>query len=397
VTHLASACDRETDWLSRLTRDLVRQESPSTDRDALNLCAALLAERLEAAGASVERLPATSTADHVLADWPGEGPAILLVGHFDTVWPVGQIARMPLEEKSGKLFGPGVLDMKAGLAIGATAAKVLATVLQAERRPHVRLIATSDEEVGSATSRRAIERLARESAAVLVLEPALPGGAVKTSRKGVGEFQIVAHGVSSHAGANPGAGASAIHELARQIGFVESLNDPGRGLSLNVGVIDGGTRSNVVAERARALVDVRVREPGDARDVDRALRALVPVNPRVRLEITGGINRPPMERTPGVAWLYALAREVSVAMGRDLAEGATGGASDGNFTAALGVPTLDGLGALGDGPHAIHEHVIVNELAPRAALVAGLIAAIGDNDLRPRAQGPRPKDKRHDE
>jgi len=376
---ILSACERDRDRIVRLVRDLVACESPSTDREALEGCAALLATRLGEAQASVQRLPGAPTADHVLAEWPGSQPTVLLVGHFDTVWPLGQLARMPIEERDGRLYGPGVLDMKAGLAIGITAARVLVETMEDARRPTIRLIATSDEEVGSATSRAAIERLARESAAVLVLEPALPGGAVKTARKGVGEFELVAHGVSAHAGANPGAGASAIHEIARQVVAIGALNDPARGLTLNVGVVEGGTRSNVVAERARALIDVRVSRMADAADIERALRSLVPADARGTLTLSGAINRPPMERTAGIAALYALAQDVSRGMGRELGEGATGGASDGNFTAALGVPTIDGLGALGDGPHALHEHVVVNELAPRAALVAGLIARIGDN------------------
>jgi glutamate carboxypeptidase len=202
---------------------------------------------------------------------------------------------------------------------------------------------------------------------------------VKTARKGVGEFELVAHGVSAHAGANPGAGASAIREIARQILAIDALNDAERGVTVNVGVINGGTRSNVVAERARAVIDVRISRLEDAEAIEHALRHLAPADPRVRLQLSGRVNRPPMERTAGVAALYAMAREVAAAMGRQLAEGATGGASDGNFTAALGVPTIDGMGALGEGPHALHEHVVIKELAPRAALVAGLIARICDN------------------
>ncbi|HKW02784.1 MAG TPA: M20 family metallopeptidase, partial [Vicinamibacterales bacterium] len=356
---------------------LVSHESPSDGRDALDACGAFLADRLAAAGASVTRLAAGSTTDHVLATWPGAGPRVLLVGHFDTVWPVGQLARMPLHESDGKLFGPGVLDMKGGLGIGTLAARAIAETVPDTERPQVSLIATSDEEVGSRTSRQAIERLARESAAVLVLEPALPGGAVKTARKGVGEFVVTAHGISAHAGANPGAGASAIHEIARQVTTIEGWSDPARGLTVNVGVIDGGLRSNVVAEQARAVVDVRVARMADAASIEAAFRSLAPVNPRVRIEVTGGINRPPMERTAGVARLYELAREVARSAGADLAEGATGGASDGNFTAALGIPTLDGLGATGDGPHALHEHVVINDLTERAALVAGILARLG--------------------
>jgi glutamate carboxypeptidase len=371
-----SAVARERNTLLQITRELVAAESPSDDRSPLDACGTLLARWLTELGASVERLSAETTADHVLARWSGRGPALLLVGHFDTVWPVGQLARMPIEERDGKLFGPGVLDMKAGLAIGMTAAHAVAAALPDERRPAIVLLATSDEEVGSRTSRAVIERLARESAAVLVLEPALPGGAVKTARKGVGEFEVIAEGIASHAGADPRAGASAVHELARQIVDIEALADAEHGLTVNVGVIDGGTRSNVVAERARALVDVRVTRAADAARIEQALRRLRPHDARVRLTVRGAVNRPPMERTPGVARLFDVARQVAAELDRPLAEGATGGASDGNFTAALGVPTLDGLGAVGDGPHALHEHVIVDELVPRAQLVAGLVARV---------------------
>jgi glutamate carboxypeptidase len=240
----------------------------------------------------------------------------------------------------------------------------------------VTLVATSDEEVGSGSSRALIESAARASDAVLVFEPALPGGALKTARKGVGEFEVVAHGISSHAGADPGAGVSAVHELAGLVARLTALADPATGRSVNVGVFEGGTRSNVVAETARILVDVRVSRMTDAAEVDRAVRGLVPSDPRVRLEVRGGINRPPMERTDGVERLFHLARDVARTWGEEVAEGATGGASDGNFTAALGVPTLDGLGGVGDGPHALHEHVMMDWLPRRAALVAGLVARL---------------------
>lgn len=376
MTDFGSACERERNWLVGFVRDLASRESPSTDPAALEACAAWLGARLAETGATVSRPRAASTAAHVLADWPAAGPRVLLLGHFDTVWPVGQLARMPIEERDGRLFGPGVLDMKAGLAIGLLAVRAIREGVPADRRPHVSLLATSDEEVGSATSRQVIERLGRESAAVLVLEPALPGGAVKTSRKGVGEYEIAAHGVSAHAGVAPGAGASAIHELARQIVAIERLNDATRGISVNVGVIGGGTRSNVVAEQARAQVDVRVARAADAAAVTAALAALAPADPRVRLEVTGGLNRPPMERSPATVRLYELARDVARQLGRDLGEGATGGGSDGNLTAALGIPTLDGLGAVGDGPHALDEHVVVDDLPWRAALVAGLMTRL---------------------
>jgi glutamate carboxypeptidase len=375
-----SACSAESDRLIDLARALVAAESPSRHRDALDACAGVLVGVLTEAGAAVRRHPAASpAADHVIAEWPGLSPGVLLVGHFDTVWPLGQIARQPLEQREGRLYGPGVYDMKAGLAIAITAARVVAAALPASARPAMTLLATSDEEVGSASSRALIEDLARRHAAVLVLEPAMAGGAIKTARKGVGEFELLAHGVSSHAGVDPGQGASAIHELAAQIIRIRALANPDAGLTVNIGVIDGGTRSNVVAESARALIDVRVARQTDVRVIEDALRNLRPEDPRVRLEVRGGINRPPMERTPGTARLFDLAREVAGEIGWDLQEGATGGASDGNFTAALGVPTLDGLGATGDGAHALHEHVIVAELPVRAALVAGLIARLSDN------------------
>jgi glutamate carboxypeptidase len=377
VPSYRAVCERESEWLSKVVKELVACESPSIDRAALEKCADLLAARLTAAGASVRRLPGAPTANHVLAEWPGNGPTVLLLGHFDTVWPVGQLARMPIREEQGRLFGPGVFDMKAGLALGILAVRALQSHPPGGVMPRVRFLATSDEEVGSGTSRATIERLARASAAVLVLEPSLPGGALKTARKGVGEFEIVAHGVSAHAGVDPDAGASAVHELARQITAIEALADRSRGLSVNVGVIDGGTRPNVVAERAHAVIDVRIARLEDAALVTSAFEQIRAVDPRVRLEVRGGINRPPMERSEGVARLYAVARDVAQEMGADLGEGATGGGSDGNFTAALGVPTLDGLGAVGDGPHALHEHILINELPWRAALVAGILARLG--------------------
>lgn len=376
MTGIVSVCLRERDWLNALVRDLVSTESPSDDRAALSACGDLVARRSMEAGGVVERLAGGATADHVLARWPGSGPPVLLLGHFDTVWPVGQLRRMPIKESDGRLFGPGVFDMKAGVAMGLLAMRALAEAVETSARPRVSFLITSDEEVGSAASRAAIERLALESAAVLVLEPSLPGGVVKTARKGVGEYEIVARGISAHAGVEPEKGASAIHELARQITAVESLNDASRGRTVNVGVIEGGTRPNVVAETARARVDVRISRLADAAVVHEAFNALRSSNPRVTLDVHGGINRPPMERSSGVVRLFELARAVARAMGEELAEGATGGGSDGNFAAALGVPTLDGLGAIGDGAHALHEHVLLNELPRRAALVAGLVARL---------------------
>jgi glutamate carboxypeptidase len=242
--------------------------------------------------------------------------------------------------------------------------------------PTVVMLWSTDEEVGSETSRAAIELEAQASDAVLVLEPSLPGGAVKTRRKGCGEFVLTARGVSAHAGIDPSQGASAVHELAFQIGQLELLNDPAKGISVNVGVIAGGTRANVVAEGARAVVDVRVPSAADGRYVEERIRALRARHPRVQLEITGGVERPPLERSPGVARLFEQARVVAGDLGQDLQEGGTGGGSDGNFTAAMGVPTLDGLGPRGDGAHALHEHVLLQDLPWRAAFLARLLVSL---------------------
>jgi len=307
---------------------------------------------------------------------------VLILGHFDTVYPVGQLLRQPLEIRDGRLYGPGVYDMKAGLAIAIGAIQALTASIPLDRRPGITMLATADEEVGSATSRALIEEIARESSAVLVLEPALASGAVKTARKGVGEFEIAVTGVPAHAGVDPFAGASAIHELARLVGVVRALADPSRGLTVNVGTIEGGTRPNVVAEHARARVDVRLAHMQDGERIQQAMAALGAEDSRTRVVVTGGINRPPMERTAGVARLFDMARSVAAEQGWTLEEGMTGGGSDGNFTAALGVPTLDGLGAVGDGAHAQHEHVVIKELGPRAALVAGLLERLGDNGRR---------------
>lgn len=380
---VADECERRRDEILELARELVAIESPSGDVAALDRCATRLVGALEMAGGAVTRpRQDATTAAHVQASWPGNGSRVLVLGHFDTVYPVGQLRRQPIEIRDGRLFGPGVYDMKTGLAMAICAIQAVASVTPVDRRPTITLLATADEEVGSATSRALIEDLARESTAVLVLEPALASGAVKTARKGVGEFEIAVTGVPAHAGVDPSAGASAIHELARLVGVLRGLADPSRGLTVNVGTIEGGTRPNVVAEHARARVDVRIAHMEDAERIQRAISELRAEDPRARLVVSGGINRPPMERTAGVVRLFELARAVAEEQGWTLREGMTGGGSDGNFTAALGVPTLDGLGAVGDGAHALHEHVVIKDLAPRAALVAGLLERLGDNGWR---------------
>jgi glutamate carboxypeptidase len=374
MNQLLKYAEQHADATLKTIETLVRLESPSTDKAAVDRCGAVLSEMLQEAGARVERLPQRERGDHVLARFDGVGEPVLLLGHFDTVWPLGTLARMPLRRDDDHLYGPGTFDMKAGIALGLAAVRALAGTRTT--RPPIVMLWTTDEEVGSETSRAAIEQEARRARAVLVLEPALPGGGLKTARKGCGEFELTVHGIAAHAGLDPGKGASAIHELAAQIGAIEQLQDLPRGISVNVGIISGGSRPNVVAEEARAIVDVRAPTREAAEAVDAALRRLQPVRTGTRLTLRGGFERPPMERGPAVVELFERASKVASSLGRELHEGSAGGGSDGNFTAALGIPTLDGLGAVGDGAHAAHEHVELSALPWRAALVAGLLAAL---------------------
>jgi glutamate carboxypeptidase len=371
---LLTFCEAERASLRRDIETLVRLESPSTDKAAVDRCGEAVAGILGGIGAAITIVRQEARGDHVRAEFAGGPGRVMLLGHFDTVWKVGTLETMPLREDDGRLHGPGIYDMKASIAVSALALRALHQ--PGCDRPRIVVLLTTDEEIGSQTSRAIIEAEARDCDAVLVLEPSLPGGAVKTHRKGCGEFTLTAHGVSAHAGIDPRKGASAIHELAHQVQAIERLQDLERGISLNVGTIEGGTRGNVVAERASAVIDVRVPAMTDAARIEAAMHALEPRNPAVRLEVRGGVGRPPLERTPGVARLYEQARGVAARLGRDLAEGGTGGGSDGNFTAALGVPTLDGLGPDGDGAHANHEHVLLSDLPWRAAFLAELIGSL---------------------
>ena len=375
MTNYLNYCLANHDWLIEFIEALVAIESPSDDLQAVNRCGAELASRLTDLGATLTRATPSTAGDHLRASFGSGERQVLLLGHFDTVWPVGQIQRMPLKRDAGRLHGPGVFDMKAGIGIATLATRAL---LAQGALDHARIVMlwTSDEEIGSTTSRALIEAEAVKSEAVLVLEPSLPGGAVKTSRKGVGQFELVVTGISAHAGLDPGRGVSAIHELARQVLEIEKLQHLDRGITMNVGVARGGSRANVVAAEARAMVDARAVTIADAREIERAMRALKPHLKGAGLQVHGGFDRPPLERTPNVVKLYELACGVAREMGWDLAEGSAGGGSDGNFTAAVGVPTLDGLGAVGDGAHALYEHVVIDALAPRAALIAGLVGRL---------------------
>jgi glutamate carboxypeptidase len=355
-------------------RDFVEIESPSDSKPATDRMGAFLAGCFEALGGRARVHRAEDFGDNLQIDFPGreELKPVLLLGHFDTVYPLGTLATMPSHVADGRLHGPGVLDMKSGIALMLFAIQALQAWHTGLPRP-VTVFLVSDEEVGSYSSRAITEALAKESAAVLVLEPAGPRGAVKTARKGVGEYILNVQGVAAHAGLDPGKGHSAILELARQITAVSKLNDLAQGVSVNPGVIRGGTRTNVIAAEASAEIDVRITHAKQAAALDRKLRTLKPFDKHCKLSIEGGINRLPMERNEGVAALYEKAQAIAKQIDWKLEEAAVGGGSDGNFTAGLGIPTLDGMGGSGQGAHAVHEHIVISELPRRALLLAGMI------------------------
>jgi glutamate carboxypeptidase len=372
---LRQAVGAQADWMARTLRALVEVESPSDNKVAVDAAVRLAAGFAGACGGRVKTHKQKAFGDVLEARF---GPVkssrkpILLLGHLDTVWPLGTLKTMPWRQADGRLWGPGALDMKAGVAMALAAIRALAQL--GVNRP-VTLLLNSDEEVGSHVSRPITERLALGSAAVLVLEPA-QGLACKTARKGVGDYHLHVTGVAAHSGVDFERGHSAILELARLLQTVAGFTDLRVGRTVNPGVISGGTRSNVIAEHAYADVDVRIAKASDAVKVEKLFRSLRCADPACKLEITGGLNRPPMERKPGTVALYKQSRKLAAELGFTLDEAATGGGSDGNFTAALGVPTLDGLGAVGEGAHAAHESVVIEHLVPRTALLAALIADI---------------------
>src|SRR5271168_799285 len=369
--------------MTRLLGELVRIESSSYDAAGVNRVVGLLAAEWKKRGARVERLrPARAGRERgqllrceVRPAGRGDAGQILVLGHTDTVYERGTLARTPFRVARGRATGPGTLDMKAGLAIALGAVDALhAAGLEPRRR--VVFLWTPDEEIGSEAARRVIEREARRSSAVLVLEPGTgPRGRLKTARKGVGEFCIEVTGRAAHAGVNPQDGVNAVHELALQIARVARFAEPRHGITMNADVIEGGTRTNVVAERARALVDVRCSRAEDMQRVTARFRALRPVLRGAKLRVTGGMDRPPMERRMAVG-LFARAQALAGEMGLRLEESSTGGGSDGNFTAALGVPTLDGLGAAGGGAHTAGEFLFTRSLPERAALLAALLHSL---------------------
>jgi glutamate carboxypeptidase len=365
--------------ITETVRQLVEVESPSDNKQAVDGLGELLAGRFEALGGHAKFHRTPNFGDHLQVDFPGKnsGKPILLLGHLDTVYPLGTLANIPCRVSGQKLFGPGSFDMKSGIAIILHAIEALRIWHEDQLPRPVTVLLVSDEEVGSDSSRHITENLAKKSEAVLVLEPSYgPKGAVKTARKGVGEYILKVTGKAAHSGLDFEKGESAIVELARQIIEISKLVDLKRGITLNAGTVQGGTRSNVIPAEASTVLDVRVARLKDAAVIDRRLRSLKPFNRKCKLQITGGVNRPPMERTLKGAALYTKAREVAKQLGWKLDEAAVGGGSDGNFTAALGIPTLDGLGGVGDGAHATHESISIAELPRRTALLAGLIDAL---------------------
>jgi glutamate carboxypeptidase len=361
-----------------LIGQFVECESPSDDRAAVDRFVDLVCDTL-APVARLKTVPGGRFGRHLLAEMklPGRKKSgqVLALGHSDTVWPVGALRDMPFRNHRGRLWGPGVLDMKAGIAFFIFAARALRELsLPAPSRVLLQL--NSDEEVGSGSSRALTEENARRSHTVLVLEPGTGlEGKLKTARKGVGAFTVTVRGKASHAGVDFQAGASAVLELARQIGLIANFTKLDRGITVNPGVTAGGTRSNVVAAEARAEVDIRVARLRDAAPLERKFHALKPFDPRCTISVSGGLNRPPLEPSAAGKRLFRKARKLALELGIELEESSTGGGSDGNFTAALGIPTLDGLGAVGEGAHAAHESILINRIADRTALIAKLLLA----------------------
>jgi glutamate carboxypeptidase len=364
----------------QLLGEFARCESFSYDKKAVDAFGAMVAREWKRRGAAVRVLKNKERGDNLRVELRatagGSHGQILVLGHLDTVYPIGTIAKTPFRVSGGRAWGPGTFDMKGGIILALYAIDAL----RAHRVPvrkNLVFLWTSDEEIGSVASRATIESEARKSEAVLVLEPSFgPEGKLKTQRKGVGGVDLVVTGKSAHAGIDPEKGVNAVHELALQIERLMRLNDPRRGITVQTTVVEGGTVSNVVPETACAEVDIRFTRLADGARLERKIHSLKPVLKGARLQIVGGVNRPPLERTPAVAALFAQAQALSAELGLKLGEASTGGGSDGNFTAAIGVPTLDGLGCVGDGAHSPHEHVVIRALPERAALIAGLLATL---------------------
>lgn len=371
---------RRKDEMVRLLAQFVRCESPSREKAAVDRFGKIVAAEFRKRGAKIRFSRQRSRGNHIRAEiWMGKGRAagqILVLGHLDTVYPLGTLRRMPFRISGGRAWGPGSFDMKGGIVLALAAVDALRA---ARIFPRKRLVFlwTSDEEIGSETSRRIIEQEARRSDAVLVLEPSLgPGGRLKTARKGVGSAEIIVTGRSAHAGVAPEKGVNAVEELALQIARLRKPHQPHRGITVQATVIEGGTTSNVIPASARTELDVRFPRLADERALRKQFLSIRPILRGARVEVRLGSFRPPLERTRAVRALFQHAQSLAREIGIHLGEASTGGGSDGNFTAALGIPTLDGLGAVGDAPHSPREHVVIGKLPQRAALLAGLFAIL---------------------
>jgi len=360
-----------------LLREITLFESPSLEKAPADRCCGFLADLWLLRGTLVHILKQPSRGNHLRVVWPPPGVhsknQLLVLGHYDTVYPTGSLRHMPFRVSGGKAFGPGTFDMKAGI-VQALFAFAALQELKIPVQKNLTFLWTSDEEIGSGSSREVIQAEAQRSDAVFVLEPSLgPRGLLKTSRKGVGEAELLVRGRASHAGLAPEEGINAIHELAAQIARIEKWNDLRRGVTINADIVEGGSRTNVIADRAKATVDLRAWRFADMKALEKRIHSLKPIRKGAKLEILGGFDRPPLERKHSAA-LYDRARALASQMGLPLGEAAAGGGSDGNLTAAMGVPTLDGMGAVGDGAHSDHEYIVTKTMPQRAALLAALLA-----------------------
>jgi glutamate carboxypeptidase len=364
------------DELVGLIQQLVEIESPTTDKDAVDQVGSVVTVLLRRLGARVRTERRAYAGDIIIGEWDGRAGSeggLLTLCHLDTVYPLGTLARQPCYQADGRLMGPGTMDMKASVAMLLTALGALREHELWPERP-VTALFTTDEETGSDHSRALIETLARPAALVLCLEPCLPDGSLKTWRKGVGDFDLTVRGRAAHAGADHERGRNAIEELAHQVLALQKLTDYGKGTTVNVGVVAGGTRSNVVPDEARAKIDMRVMTPDEGERITQVLQSLQPVLDGTTLEVIGGLNRPPMPRDALMVQTFERAKALAAGAGLALTEGGTGGGSDANFVAPLGVPVLDGLGAQGNGAHSEREHVLLGSLAERTQLLAALIS-----------------------
>ncbi len=374
IPDLRAAFEARTGEMAALLGEFVSIESPSLDKAAVDRMGERVRRELIDLGAEVIVHPRAEVGDILEARWNADAPGrpLLFVCHMDTVHPIGSLARNPLREEEGRLYGPGSFDMKGGIVTTLTALRGLREMGILPQRPLIALM-TSDEEIQSAHSRALIEERAAGAALAMILEPALPDGSVKTWRKAVGSFHVRTLGRAAHAGVEPEAGINAVEEMAHQIIRLQALSDFKAGSTVTVGRVMGGTRSNVVPEQCDASVDARAMTTAEMERISAAIRALRPVLPGAQVEVTGGFDRPPMERSERMMATFAQAKAIAARHGLTLRESGTGGASDGNFTAALGTPTLDGLGPMGQGAHTSHEHVIIGSLARSATLLAALV------------------------